>query len=69
MKLEVAAKNKHNKNSVTFQSSPFAFDLRETGLFLRDTSQAYEIPVNWSNFLPKQVDCFFYDVRNSWFYP
>ena len=60
--------NKHNKNSVTFQGSLLAFDLRETGLFegvclapthfllfLRDTSPAYEIPLNWSNLLGENL--------------
>ena len=68
MKLEVVAKNKHNKNSVTLRSSLLAFDLRETGLFervclaqshyllfLRDTSPAYEIPLNWSNLLGESL--------------
>ena len=63
MTLEVVGKKKkHNKNSVTFRSSLLAFDLRETSLFewvslaqihflffLRDTSWAYEIPLDWSN--------------------
>ena len=60
--------NKHNKHSVTFQGSLLAFDLRETGLFervclvpthfllfLRDTSPAYEIPLNWSNLLGENL--------------
>ena len=69
MQLKVVAKRIHSKNSVTFLSFPFAFDLRETALFLRDTSPAYEIPLNSSNLLPKQVDCFFYDMRSILFYP
>ena len=65
MKLEVVAYNKH---SVTFWSSLLAFDLRETGLFERvcieqihfflfhrDTSPAYEIPLNWSNLLGESL--------------
>ena len=68
MKLEVVAKNKHNKNSVTFRSSLYAFDFRETGLFervssaqihfllfLRHNSPAYEIPLNWSNLLGENL--------------
>ena len=54
----LVAKNKRTKNSVTFRSSPYAFNLRETGLFervssakiyfllfLRDTSPSCEIPL------------------------
>ena len=50
------------------QSSLLAFDIRETGLFervclaqshyllfLRDTSPAYEIPLNWSNSLGESL--------------
>ena len=35
VKLEVVAKTKDNKDSVTFRSSIHAFDLRETRLFER----------------------------------
>ena len=62
MKLEVSLLKINNKNSVTFRSTPYAFNLRETGFFervssakiyflpfLRDTCRSYEIPLNWSN--------------------
>ena len=56
-KLEVVAKNKHSKNSVSFPSSLLAFHLQESGilervslaqivlfwLFLRDSSPAYSL--------------------------
>ena len=68
MKLEVFAKNKHNKNAARFRSSPYAFNLRETGLFERvssakiyfllflpDPSPSYEILLNYSNLPEKNL--------------